>query len=92
MSNTYSDVDETDRLGLDSTKNRGLEQSPMTAVQKRRAALEELDEAKFSVCTLNDNHRRFKSYSLTTSGSTLEHVSSLVLVSLPTHTISSVFR
>jgi RNA polymerase-binding transcription factor DksA len=50
MSNVYSDVEETDRTGYDSTKNRELEQTPMSAVQKRRAALEELDEAKFSVC------------------------------------------
>lgn len=52
MSNTYSDVEETDRSGFESTKNRELDQTPMSAVQKRRAALEELDEAKFSVCIL----------------------------------------
>jgi hypothetical protein len=53
MSNSYhdTDIDETDR-GLESSKNRELAQMPQTALQKRRAALEELDEAKFSVCHL----------------------------------------
>jgi hypothetical protein len=54
MSNSYhdTDIDETDR-GLESSKNRELAQMPQTALQKRRAALEELDEAKFSVCHLS---------------------------------------
>jgi hypothetical protein len=49
MSNAYSDVHETEGEGLDSTKNQHLGQMPVSAVQRRRAALEELDEAKFSV-------------------------------------------
>jgi hypothetical protein len=50
MSNSFNDVDETDRMGQDSYKAQALAQAPLTANQRRRAALEELDEAKFSVC------------------------------------------
>jgi hypothetical protein len=52
MSSSYNDNEayEADRLGSDSGKNKELAQAPMSAIQKRRAALEELDEAKFSVC------------------------------------------
>jgi len=52
MSNSYNDNEayEADRLGSDSGKNKELSQAPISALQKRRAALEELDEAKFSVC------------------------------------------
>jgi hypothetical protein len=49
MSNAYSNAHETEGEGLDSTKNQELGQMPLSAVQRRRAALEELDEAKFSV-------------------------------------------
>jgi hypothetical protein len=49
MSNVYSDDHETEGEGLDSSKNQQLGQMPVSAVQRRRAALEELDEAKFSV-------------------------------------------
>ena len=54
MSSSYNDNEayEADRLGSDSGKNKELAQAPMSAIQKRRAALEELDEAKFSVCPL----------------------------------------
>jgi hypothetical protein len=48
MSSSYNDneVDEN----MHSGKNKDLVQAPQTAVERRRAALEELDEAKFSVC------------------------------------------
>jgi hypothetical protein len=51
MSSSYNDNDayEADRIGSDSGKNKELAHAPQTAIQKRRAALEELDEAKFSV-------------------------------------------
>jgi hypothetical protein len=54
MFSSYNDNEayEADRLGSDSGKNKELAQAPMSAIQKRRAALEELDEAKFSVCHL----------------------------------------
>lgn len=49
MSNVYSDIDDTGRIGTDPTKDQTIGDMPLSAVQKRRAALEELDEAKFSV-------------------------------------------
>jgi hypothetical protein len=54
MSSSYNDNEayEADRVESDSGKNKELAQAPMSAIQKRRAALEELDEAKFSVCHL----------------------------------------
>ena len=52
MSNVYDDTDESERMGgLESSKNQRLAHAPLSALQKRRAALEELDEAKFSVST-----------------------------------------
>ena len=104
MSNSYNgtEIDETDR-GLESAKNRDLAQ-PMSAIQRRRAALEELDEAKFSVCTpvvlplyhplllvsVSIALSPVVVSSLTSSGSTLEHAWSLESGSSPTLTISLV--
>jgi hypothetical protein len=39
-------------MALGVTKNDTMGQAPVSAVEKRRAALEELDEAKFSVSTV----------------------------------------
>lgn len=49
MPNSYNDIGETEPTELDGSKNYGTAQSPLSAHQRRRAALEELDEAKFSV-------------------------------------------
>jgi hypothetical protein len=52
MSSSYNDneIGETNRMDMHSGKNSDLAQASQTAVERRRAALEELDEAKFSVC------------------------------------------
>jgi hypothetical protein len=49
MSNIYNEQEGSEQMGSESPKNQGLAQAPVSAIQRRRAALEELDEAKFSV-------------------------------------------
>jgi hypothetical protein len=52
MTKEYNDIDNQEAMALGVTKNDTMGQAPVSAVEKRRAALEELDEAKFSVSTV----------------------------------------
>jgi hypothetical protein len=52
MTKDYNGIEDQEAMALGITKNDTIGQMPVSAVEKRRAALEELDEAKFSVSTV----------------------------------------